>query len=170
VTLQHLYPKRLLSAGAYRVTRLDWRWLNRRLIRWFARHYRVDLSEALEPDLDAYPDFNTFFTRALRPGIRPIAADRGAICAPADGLVAAAGLAEEGELLQAKGRRYSVSSLLADDPRLSPALRDAAYVTIYLSPRDYHRVHVPLDCTVTRLVHVPGELFSVNLASAERIP
>jgi phosphatidylserine decarboxylase len=160
ILLQYLAPQKALSRMVHRATRWTWRPWKTLLIGWVVRGYRVDLADAAEPDPRAYPSFNAFFTRALRAGARPIAGDDAAWVSPADGRISQAGRLERGVLVQAKGRTYTAAALLAD---AAAAARYAAgaFATIYLSPRDYHRVHMPLTGELVETVHVPGRLFSV---------
>jgi len=171
VALQRLLPKRALTALVYRLARS--RLLARPLIRGFARLYRVDLGEAAEPSLGAYPTFNAFFTRALKPGARPLPTTLRAIACPCDGTVSERGTIDGEKLLQArleaKAHLYTLEELLGADPRARDFM-GGEFATIYLAPHNYHRVHMPLDGRLTSLSYVPGALFSVNRATAERIP
>jgi phosphatidylserine decarboxylase len=160
---QHLIPKNLVSAVIYRVARSEIGWLKKPLIEWFARAYRVDMTEAEEQNLASYPTFNAFFTRALKAGARPLAGDEDTVIAPADGVVTEFGTIEEGRLLQAKGRHYDLAALLGEE---APDLAGGEFLTIYLAPHNYHRVHMPLGATLTRTRYLPGERFSVSVATA----
>lgn len=157
---QHLLPQRALSATVKRLTRVEGP-LTPYAIRAFCAMYGVDLSEA-QDGLDTYRSFNEFFTRALRPDARPIARAPGIVTSPADGAISQLGALDQGRLLQAKGRQFPLSALLAGDGDLGQGLADGRFVIVYLSPRDYHRVHAPFDCTVHAVRYVPGRLFSVN--------
>lgn len=141
---------------------------------WFIRRitqaYRIDLDEALEPDINAYNCFNEFFTRALKPGARPVASAPDAIACPADGFLSQAGVIARGRIIQAKGRDYSVETLLGGSHERAAPFVDGRFATIYLSPRDYHRLHMPLAGALREMVHVPGRLFSVNDATARGVP
>jgi len=138
-------------------------------IRWFARRYRIDLGEALEPDPRRYPHLNDFFTRPLRPGARPLP-DAGAdIVSPADGVVSTIGHAAGATALQAKGRHYTLGELLGAEADATPYL-GGSYLTVYLSPRDYHRVHMPAAGALRRLRYIPGRLFSVNARTSRLVP
>jgi phosphatidylserine decarboxylase len=170
ILLQHLLPQHLLSRLVGRLASCEWRWLKSALIRRFIRAYDVDMSEALQRDPDAYASFNAFFTRELRPGARPLAGAATAVLCPADGALSAIGRIEADTLLQAKGRHYTVSDLLGGDAQRAAQFRNGRFATVYLSPRDYHRVHMPLAGTLQELIYVPGRLFSVNQTTAERIP
>jgi phosphatidylserine decarboxylase len=166
---QHLIPKNLSSAVVYRATRSRRPWIRRPLIRWFARAYRVDLHDAADPDLDGYATFNEFFTRALRRGSRPIEGGPGTLVAAADGVLTEHGTIHGDRLLQAKGRAYSLAELLGETGSAVEGLRGGSYLTIYLAPRDYHRVHAPLAGALVRTRYIPGERFSVSRATAAAI-
>ncbi len=170
VAVQHLLPQHLLSALMYRVARWRWRPFKDTLIGWFVRHFRVDMGLAAEPDPRAYQSFNAFFTRALRPGARPLAADPTALLCPADGALSQMGEVRDGVLFQAKGHSYRALDLLGGDVQAAAAFAGGAFATIYLSPRDYHRVHMPLEGALTAMTHIPGRLFSVNSVTARAVP
>ncbi len=159
---QYLLPQRVLTRLTYRLARVRTPWFKDALIRGFARHFRVDLSEALEPDPRAYRDFNAFFTRALKPEARPVAPGDRVVCCPVDGTVSRIGLADADTLVQAKGRDFSLTALLGGDPERARPFRNGAFATLYLSPRDYHRIHMPLAGRLREMIHVPGKLFSVS--------
>ena len=169
VGLQYLLPQHLLSALMYRLARVRWRPLSAPLIRVFVRHFRVDMSEALEPDLAAYPSFNAFFTRALRPAARPQPEGPQALACPADGGLSQFGTIEAGRLFQAKGLDYALEDLVVG-PDWARRFVGGSFATIYLSPRDYHRVHMPAAGRLREMIHVPGRLFSVNRATASLVP
>jgi phosphatidylserine decarboxylase len=166
---QHLIPKNLSSSIVYRATRSRRRWLTRTLIRWFARAYEVDLSDAVEQNLDRYATFNEFFTRPLRPGARRIEGDADTLVAPADGVLTEHGRIDGDRLFQAKGRSYTLADLLGEPEAATAPLRDGSYLTIYLAPHNYHRVHAPLAGTLVRTRYVPGDRFSVSRATAAAI-
>lgn len=159
---QYLLPQHLFSRLVYHLARCRAKPVKNLLIRSFIRVFNVDLSEAEEADFRAYRHFNHFFTRGLKPGARKTDTDREAIISPIDGYISQLGSIQKDDLLQAKGRYYSLGGLLAGDHDLSDRFRDGAFVTLYLSPGDYHRIHIPLDGHLTRMVYVPGRLFSVN--------
>ncbi|WP_313076013.1 archaetidylserine decarboxylase [Melaminivora sp.] len=165
---QYLLPKQALSvlAGWFASARAGG--LTTGAIRRFVARYGVDMSEAAEPDIASYATFNDFFTRALRPGARPLA-QADAIC-PVDGVVSQLGPIEQDRIFQAKGHHYSTTALLAGDAELAERFRDGSFATIYLSPRDYHRIHMPCDGRLLRMEHVPGSLFSVNPTTARGVP
>ncbi|HEX5353400.1 MAG TPA: archaetidylserine decarboxylase [Rhodanobacteraceae bacterium] len=166
---QYLVPQKSLSRIVRAATRWGWRPWKDFLIGRVVRAYRVDMTEAAEPDPHAYPSFNAFFTRSLREGVRHVEGDADTLVSPADGNISQTGRLEAGRILQAKGRSYAVAELLADARSAEP-YRDGCFATIYLSPRDYHRVHMPLDGTLVETVHVPGRLFSVAPGPVADIP
>jgi phosphatidylserine decarboxylase len=168
--LQYALPQHGLSRIVHGLARARSVPLKNWLIRGFVRGYRPDLSDAVGPDPLGYATFNEFFTRALRPGARPIAAEQGAIVAPADGTVSAAGRIEGDRLLQAKGMGYSLDALLAGQSAWSATFRDGNFVTIYLAPHNYHRVHLPLAGVLREGWYVPGRLFSVNRTTVDAVP
>jgi len=170
VWYQYLLPHHLLSAIMYRATRIRFApWKNWQ-IRWFCARYGVRLDEALEPCPLRYPDFNSFFTRALRPDARPVAGDDDTLVSPVDGIVSQVGTLEEDAILQAKGHRYSLASLLGEDSAAAADLRGGHFITIYLAPRDYHRVHMPTAGELHAMTYRPGRLFSVNPLSVRLVP
>ncbi len=154
----------------YRATRIRFGpWKNLQ-IRWFARRYGVDLSEAELQTPRGYRDFNTFFTRALKPGARPLPSDARSLVSPADGVLCDFGTIEDNALIQAKTHRYAVPLLLAEKGEAAKCFDNGSYLTLYLAPKDYHRVHMPFGGVLKRMVYVPGTLFSVNPATAKGIP
>jgi phosphatidylserine decarboxylase len=169
VFIQSIVPQKLLSRVVMAATRWRWRPWKDFLIRTIARVYRVDLGEAASTDLASYPHFNAFFTRALKPGARPLDADPHALLMPADGHISQLGAIRDGRIFQAKGHDYSASELLAD-PGAAARFADGWFATIYLSPRDYHRVHMPLEGVLRETRHVPGALFSVSPATVDEVP
>lgn len=170
VGMQYLLPQHLLSALMYRLTRLRWRPLKNLVIRGFVRHFRVDMGESLEPDTTAYETFNHFFTRELRPDARPLPAAPAAVLCPADGTLSQLGKIAHGRIFQAKGRDYSLVELLGGRDDWAQAFQGGGFATIYLSPRDYHRVHMPLTGDLREMIHVPGRLFSVNPITTALVP
>ena len=167
---QNFYPHHFLSAMMYRATRLRFAAWKNWQIRWFIQRYRVDMDAAIHQEPDNYPDFNSFFTRTLRPECRPIDANHSALVSPADGTVSQFGDIGDGRVLQAKGQHYSVRDFLGGDSSRADAFRGGKYLTVYLSPKDYHRVHMPYGGTLRETVHIPGRLFSVNPCATQVIP
>jgi phosphatidylserine decarboxylase len=169
VAIQYLLPHHFLSRVVFWATRRQSPSWKNALIRLFLRHFDVDMTEAAEPDPCAYASFNLFFTRALRPDIRPVAPAATSIACPVDGSVSAAGAINDDLLLQAKGHNYSLHALLAGDTSLVGQFRGGRFATLYLAPHNYHRVHMPLAATLTTTTHVPGRLFSVNTTTAAQV-
>jgi phosphatidylserine decarboxylase len=165
---QHLLPKQALTQLAGALARRESGAATTRVIRWFIGRYGVNMAEAAEPDPAAYPSFNAFFTRPLKPGARPIAAADW-IC-PVDGAISQFGRIEAGRLFQAKGHDYSATALVGGDAALAGRFADGHFATLYLSPRDYHRIHMPADGRLVRMIHVPGALYSVNPTTARGVP
>ncbi len=138
------------------------------MIPWFIRRYGVNMAEAANPDPASYASFNAFFTRSLKAGVRPLA--RSAYVCPVDGAISQFGRIERDQIFQAKGHHYSTRALVGGDSALAAQFDDGDFATLYLSPRDYHRIHMPVDATLRRMIHVPGDLFSVNPATAQGVP
>jgi phosphatidylserine decarboxylase len=168
VSAQYLLPKQALTTIAGSFAGAQAGELTTRVIRWFVKRYRVDLSEAADPDPASYKTFNDFFTRALRADARPLA-NADFLC-PVDGAISQFGRIEGEQIFQAKGHQYSTTALVGGDAQLAAGFADGAFATLYLSPRDYHRIHMPVDGRLKRMIHVPGELFSVNPATARGVP
>jgi phosphatidylserine decarboxylase len=165
---QYFLPKKALTQLMGRLANLQAGSTTTAVIKWFIQRYQVDMSEAANPDPAAYPSFNAFFTRALRPGARPLAqADW--IC-PVDGAISQLGPIQGEQIFQAKGHHYSTQALVGGDAQLAAQFQDGKFATIYLSPRDYHRIHMPCAGKLLRMIHVPGELFSVNPTTARGVP
>jgi len=165
---QYLYPKQALTRFAGFVAGNEWGGVTTWIIRRFIAKYGVDMSEALDADPAAYDTFNAFFTRALRPGVRPLAgAD---LLCTVDGAISQFGPVRGDQIFQAKGHDYSTTALLGGDAELAAKFRDGHFATLYLSPRDYHRVHMPCRGRLRRMVYVPGALFSVNPTTARGVP
>ena len=167
--LSYALPHRLLSSAARRLAYSDHPRLRAWLIETVVRRFGVDLSEAAQADPAAYPTFNAFFTRALRPDARIADPDPDAILMPADGRISQCGAIEGGRIFQAKGQSFTAAELLAEDAAAAP-YDGGLFATVYLSPRDYHRVHMPWNGRLLRTVHVPGRLFSVGPAAVARVP
>ncbi|MCD6056009.1 MAG: rhodanese domain protein/phosphatidylserine decarboxylase [Gammaproteobacteria bacterium] len=170
VIYQYLLPKTTLSRLAGCLMQSEKPWVAKPLIKWFIRHYHVDLSEALKKSPESYPSFNAFFTRTLEANARPITPHPRAIASPADGLISQYGIVNNGTLIQAKGHSYSVTDLMGGDPKIATPFHHGSFATIYLAPKDYHRVHMPYHGRLTQMIYVPGKLFSVSLKTANGIP
>ncbi len=168
VALQHLLPKQALTQLAGALARRRGGRATTAVIRWFIGRYGVDMAEAAERDPAAYASFNDFFTRALKPGARPLASAE-LIC-PVDGAISQCGAIDGERIFQAKGHDYSATALLGGDAALAAHFHGGHFATLYLSPKDYHRIHMPCAGRLLRMVHVPGELFSVNPATARGVP
>ena len=167
VLLQYIVPQHLISYLAGKLA--DGRLFKNQLIRIFVKRYNVDLSESKIEDIHQFKNFNAFFTRELKPGARPAANVSGAILCPADGAISQLG-AISNNLLQAKSRFFSLEALLGGESNLTAQFQEGCFATVYLSPRDYHRVHMPLGGRLHKMIYIPGRLFSVNQATARRIP
>ena len=169
VALQYLLPQHLLSRLIGVIAHARSGWIRRPLIAGFVRSYRPELGDAVQPDPQAYPSFNAFFTRALRSGARPPSPSALAIDSPVDGRISALGSSVQGRLLQAKGRDYSLRSLLAGNEALAAQYTGGLFMTIYLAPFNYHRIHMALDGSLRAAWYVPGALFSVNDTTAHHV-
>ena len=165
---QYLLPKKLVTQLAGRFASAELGGVTQAAISRFVAHYGVDMSEAAEPDITRYASFNDFFTRALRAGARPLA-DADYVC-PVDGAISQFGAIERDQIFQAKGHHYSTCALLAGDTALAAEFEHGQFATIYLSPKDYHRIHMPCAGRLQRMVYVPGDLFSVNPTTVRGVP
>lgn len=165
---QYVLPKRALTRFARIVASRQGGARTSRLIRWFVAKYGVDMGEAANVDIASYASFNDFFTRALRPGVRPL--DEADLVCPVDGAISQFGVIEHDQIFQAKGHRYSTTALLGGDAVLASTFENGHFATLYLSPKDYHRIHMPCDARLVRMAYVPGALFSVNPATARGVP
>ncbi|WP_298633138.1 archaetidylserine decarboxylase [uncultured Umboniibacter sp.] len=170
VALQHVLPQHTLSRIVGRLAASETPWIKDAFIRNFAKKFDIDMSDAQEHDLTAFASFNDFFTRALKSEARPIDANVNTLVSPADGVVSECGTIENGQLMQAKGQYFSLHSLLGAQPELTDTFANGSFATIYLSPRDYHRVHMPFGGTLRKAIYVPGDLFSVNGVTAQLVP
>lgn len=168
VLLQYLLPKQALTHFAGWVASRERGWVTTEIIRRFVARYRVNMDEALDSDISSYRTFNEFFTRALKPGVRPVA--QAALVCPVDGAVSQFGPIAGDQLFQAKGHHYSTTALVGGDAALAAQYDNGSFATIYLSPRDYHRIHMPCAGRLTRMIYVPGDLFSVNPVTARGVP
>ena len=166
----YLLPHHFISRLVFRLTRIQCPRVVPAAIRLFSKIFNVNLEEAVNPDPASYPTFNAFFTRPLKPALRPLAAGNSVLVSPVDGRVSQMGKIEEGRIFQAKGHEYSALELLGGDENRAAPFMNGQFMTIYLSPRDYHRIHMPLTATLTEQVYVPGRLFSVAGHTARTIP
>jgi len=169
VWLQRLLPQKLLCRLIFSIARSRRNWIKSPLIAWFARHYRIDLAEAEITKLDAYPTFNSFFTRALRSGARAIDPGPSSVVSPVDGRLTEFGSIRGDRLIQAKGLHYGAADLLGESSEAAQTFLNGDFATIYLAPRDYHRVHMPLAGRLTQARYISGKRFSVNAATAQGI-
>lgn len=167
--LFYVMPHHAVSRVVYFITRLRGPHVIP-MISWFVKKYGVNMNEAAESEIGYYQTFNEFFTRPLKDNIRPIAPGDNSLASPCDGTISQAGQIRAGAILQAKGRGYSVLELLGGDKTMAAQFADGRFATIYLSPRDYHRLHMPLAANMVRMIHVPGRLFSVAEWTVEEIP
>lgn len=168
--LQYLLPHHLLSRGMYLIARSEWKPLKDLIIKNIINIYNVDMHQAIYQQPSDYRSFNHFFTRTLQPEARPIANKKNALVSPVDGTVSQAGEIRQGRIFQAKGHDFSLTELVGGDPKVASLFADGSFATIYLSPRDYHRIHMPITGTLKKMIHVPGRLFSVSPATTQNIP
>ncbi len=165
---QYLIPKQALTAFAGWVAGSQWGGVTTGIINRFVKRYNVNMAEAANPDTGSYKSFNEFFTRPLRVGARPLA--QAAWVSPVDGAISQCGPIDGDQVFQAKGHSYSTQALLGGDAALAAQFENGAFATLYLSPRDYHRIHMPCAGRLTRMIYVPGDLFSVNPTTARGVP
>ncbi len=165
---QYLLPKQALTSLAGWAAGARWGGLTTTLIQRFVQRYGVNMDEAANPDLASYPTFNEFFTRALKPGARPLA--QAELICPVDGAISQFGRIDGEQIFQAKAHDYSATALVGGDAALAAQFHNGFFATLYLSPRDYHRIHMPCAGKLLRMIHVPGELFSVNPTTARGVP
>ena len=168
ILFQLLLPKHALTAFAGFVASRQRGWVTTEIIRRFVAKYQVNMAEAANADIASYLSFNDFFTRALKPGARPLA--QADLLSPVDGAISQFGAIEHDQIYQAKGHHYSTCALVGGDAALAAQYQDGSFATLYLSPKDYHRIHMPCDGRLTRMIYVPGELFSVNPVTARGVP
>ena len=170
LSLQYILPKlwltRLAGWGASKRAG----WLTKLVIDLFVKYYKVDMKEAQKPDTASYRTFNEFFVRPLRDEVRPLNTDPNVLVMPADGVISQLGKIEDDKILQAKGHNYSLEALLAGNYIMADLFRNGTFATTYLSPRDYHRVHMPCNGILREMIYVPGDLFSVNHLTAQNVP
>ena len=165
---QYLIPKQALTALAGKFASARAGNTTTAVIRWFVKRYQVNMAEAANPDITSYATFNDFFTRALKAGARPLA--QADLLSPVDGAISQFGRIENDQIFQAKGHTYSTTALVGGDASLAAQFQDGHFATLYLSPKDYHRIHMPCDGVLRRMIYVPGDLFSVNPTTARGVP
>jgi phosphatidylserine decarboxylase len=170
VTSQYLVPHHALSRLIGTLAESEWNPLKRRFIKLFAHRFQVNMDEAQRPSFDDYRNFNDFFTRALTAEARPFPDDSHTLCSPVDGSVSQAGAITDGRIIQAKNQSFTVTELLGGDAEQARRYTNGEFATLYLSPRDYHRIHMPCSGTLVRTTFIPGRLFSVNGTTAEAVP
>lgn len=170
ISLQYAMPKHFISRVVGKLAAAKAGAFTTLLIKLFIKQYKIDMSEALHEDPAHYPTFNEFFTRPLKDGIRPLASEENIVAHPVDGAISQLGDIENGQLIQAKGHNYSINALLGGNEQDSAPFMGGKFATIYLAPKDYHRIHMPVDGTLKRMIYVPGDLFSVNPLTAQNVP
>ena len=168
--LQYILPHHALSKMMSKLTHCENKIWKNLFIKQIIKHYGVNMNEALEQDINTFKSFNHFFTRELNSNVRPLTTAPNAIACPADGTVSQAGKINDGEVFQAKGKNFTVTDLLGGDSKRAEPFNNGVFTTIYLSPKDYHRLHMPLTGTLKEMVHIPGRLFSVNIATTNSVP
>lgn len=168
IFLQYLAPKRLITIIAGRLANLECKKLTPKVIAWFVKRYHVNMQEAAHPDINSYKTFNDFFTRPLAPSARPLA--KANFISPVDGAISQLGAIKKNQIFQAKGHAYSTLALLAGNAPLADHFNNGHFACLYLSPKDYHRIHMPCDGQLVSMTYVPGDLFSVNPTTAANVP
>jgi phosphatidylserine decarboxylase len=167
---QYILPHHFLSVLMSKFTHSEIKILKNIIINQIIKIYGVNMSESKEQDINNFSSFNHFFTRELKKDARPVNSEVGSIACPADGAVSQAGLIEQGNVFQAKGKSFTALELLGGDEKLAATFENGSFTTIYLSPKDYHRMHMPIKGTLTDMIHIPGRLFSVNTATTNSVP
>ena len=170
VAFQYLLPKHLISRLVGKFAAAQAGNITTAAIKWFIKRYQIDMSEAANPDPHSYKTFNAFFTRKLKSGIRPICQTPNTIVQPVDGAISQFGGINSGQIFQAKGHNYSALALLGNQKEDAMRFDNGNFATIYLSPKDYHRIHMPIKGTLSKMTYVPGDLFSVNPLTARNVP
>lgn len=170
IALQYIMPKHLVSRLVGKLAAAELGAVTTAGIKWFIKQYKIDMSEAAQSEPEAYKTFNAFFTRALKPGVRPLSQDQNYIVHPVDGAISQCGPINDGQIFQAKGHEYSSLALLGDQADDAKRFEDGDFATIYLAPKDYHRIHMPVTGTLSKMTYVPGDLFSVNPLTAANVP
>lgn len=169
IVFQYFIPQHWLSRLVGYLAACEIKWLKNTFIKLFIQKFGINMQEAARTQPEDYASFNDFFTRELAPDVRPIA-ENAKVVSPADGCVSQLGLIEHGRIFQAKGQDFSLAELLGGDSALATEFAEGSFNTIYLSPKDYHRVHMPVSGTLRKTIYVPGDLFSVNQTTAENVP
>jgi phosphatidylserine decarboxylase len=167
--LQHILSHHLISHFFGFLSRWENEVWKNLIIKKFAKYYNINTKEAVSRDLNKYPSFNHFFTRQLKPGVRPITAFENGVASPADGTVSQAGIISEDEIFLAKGKKFTVTALLGGDSKRADLFKNGIFTTIYLSPQDYHRIHMPLNGSIEETVYIPGRLFLINNSAINRV-
>lgn len=170
VAFQYIFPQLPVTRAAGWLAEKKWGAVTHFIIKLFAQKYNINLAEAKKSHPSDYATFNEFFIRPLKDGVRPIVEDEKTLCLPADGKVSESGAIDDNRLLQAKGHFFTLETLLANDEEMAAQFKNGTFITTYLSPSDYHRVHMPCDATLKKMIYVPGELFSVNPFLAQHVP
>ncbi len=170
IFLQYILPKHLVSVLAGKLADVKTPWIKNNFIKQFAKAYNIDMSNAVQPELTEYACFNDFFTRAIDLSSRPIDQDESSLCSPVDGAMSQFGAIDQGKIIQAKNHHYSALELLGGDLSQAKQFENGEFCTIYLAPKDYHRIHMPCDGKLIEMIHVPGQLFSVNPLTAQNVP
>jgi phosphatidylserine decarboxylase len=170
IIFQYIIPQHALSHAAGWLANTSISWIKDPFTRWFVKRYNINMNEAKQTDPCQYSSFNDFFTRELKEGARTICTEDDSIACPADGAISQLGKIQNGRVFQAKGQDYSLQELIGGDEELADKFQDGHFATVYLSPKDYHRVHMPLGGKLTQMIHVPGDLFSVNEVTAANVP
>jgi len=168
--IQYLLPQHILSRVIGVLAESEVEWIKNPLIRWFSKKYNVNMDEALESEATNFSNFNNFFTRELKPGAREIDSEETSIVSPADGVISQFGAIDSGVMIQAKGQDFTVKQILACDAELADRFNGGQFATVYLSPSDYHRVHMLCDGRLKQMTFIPGKLFSVNNATTKHVP
>lgn len=168
VLAQYAIPKQAITALAGKLAQFEGGDKTTAVIKWFVKRYNVNMAEAANPDISSYKTFNDFFTRPLREGVRPVA--KADIICPVDGAISQFGRIEKDQIFQAKGHYYSTAALLGGDKTAAQRYENGDFACLYLSPKDYHRIHMPCDGKLQKMTYVPGDLFSVNPTTAQGIP
>jgi len=170
IALQYIIPQHFLSKMMWRLTRCEYKWLLKLILPLFIRQFKVNMEEAKNSDWKSYTSFNNFFTRELNDNAREISSVQNTITSPVDGAISQLGKINADLIFQAKGHAYSLTQLVGDREDLSKTFKNGQFNTIYLSPKDYHRIHMPVDGTLKEMIHVPGELFSVSPTTVDNVP